>query len=153
MDITEWVVQLGPWAWIIAGVVLLVLEIFVPGGVLLWFGVAGILTGLAAFFQPIDWPFQFLLFGVLSIVLIVAWMRYFKPPEVPSDRPLLNRRTASLMGSEAVLDEPIVSGNGRMAIGDSVWRVAGPDLPAGSRVRVVGADGATLRVEPSGEAR
>jgi membrane protein implicated in regulation of membrane protease activity len=30
-----------------------------------------------------------------------------------------------------------------------MWRIAGPDLMAGQRVRVVSADGAVLRVEPA----
>ena len=64
-----------------------------------------------------------------------------------SDRPLLNERASRYIGHEAVLNEPITDGIGRLALGDTVWRVAGPDLPAGQRVRVVGADAALLKVE------
>jgi inner membrane protein len=32
-------------------------------------------------------------------------------------------------------------------IGDTVWRVSGPDAPAGSRVKVTSTDGPTLFVE------
>lgn len=151
MDLIAWIGSYGPWAWIVAGVVLLALELAVPGGYLLWLGIAGVVTGLAAMFQPIDWPFQFLIFGVLSLILIVAWMRFFKGRRVESDRPFLNRRAEAFIGHEAVLDEPIRDGFGRLSLGDTVWRVAGPDLPAGQRVRVVSADGAVLRVEASGE--
>ena len=31
-------------------------------------------------------------------------------------------------------------------IDDTIWRVAGPDAPAGSRVKIVQADGASLTV-------
>jgi hypothetical protein len=31
-------------------------------------------------------------------------------------------------------------------IDDTIWRVAGPDTPAGSRVQIVQADGASLTV-------
>jgi len=31
-------------------------------------------------------------------------------------------------------------------IGDTLWRVAGPDLPAGRRIRIVGHEGPVLRV-------
>jgi len=151
MDLVTWIGSYGPWAWIVAGVVLLALELVIPGGYLLWLGVAGIITGLAAMFQPIDWPFQFLIFGVLSLILIVAWMRYFKGRDVESDRPFLNRRAEAFIGHEAVLDEPIRDGFGRLSLGDTVWRVTGPDLPAGRRGRVVSADGAVLRVGASGE--
>jgi membrane protein implicated in regulation of membrane protease activity len=47
------------------------------------------------------------------------------------------------------LDKPIVNGSGTVRVGDTVWRVTGPDSPAGSRVKVTRADGATLYVEPA----
>ena len=147
MDIINAIGSYGPWAWIVIGVALLALELVMPGGFLLWLGVAGIITGLAAMFQPIGWPFQFLIFGGLSLILIVAWMRYFKGREPESDRPMLNRRAEVFIGHEAVLAEPIRDGYGRLALGDTIWRIAGPDLPAGQRVRVVSADGAVLKVE------
>jgi membrane protein implicated in regulation of membrane protease activity len=149
MDLINWIAGYGPWAWIVAGAIMLGLELVIPGGFLLWLGVAAIITGLAALFQPITWAFQFLIFGGLSLVLIVAWMRYFKGRDQVSDRPFLNRRADTLIGHEAVLDEPIRNGFGRLSLGDTVWRVAGPDLPAGRKVRVISADGAVLKVEPA----
>ena len=147
MDIVNAIGSYGPWAWIVIGVVLLALELVMPGGFLLWLGVAGIVTGLAAMFQPIDWPFQFLIFGGLSLVFIVGWMRWFKPRERPSDKPFLNNRAEAFVGREAVLNEPIRDGFGRLSLGDTIWRVTGPDLPAGRKVRIVSADGAVLKVE------
>ena len=44
---------------------------------------------------------------------------------------------------------PIVDGVGTVRIGDTVWRVNGPDGPAGSRVKVTRTDGANLIVEPT----
>jgi len=147
MDIVDLIASYGPWAWIVAGAILLALELVVPGGFFVWMGVAGIITGLAAFFQPIGWPLQFLLFGGMSLILIVGWLRYSKGREKPSESPFLNRRAERFIGQELVLDEPIRDGFGRVSLGDTVWRVAGPDLPAGQRIRVTGAEGALLRVE------
>ncbi|MDO9062896.1 MAG: NfeD family protein, partial [Bradyrhizobium sp.] len=42
--------------------------------------------------------------------------------------------------------KPIIDGSGTVKIDDTIWRVAGPDAPAGSRVRIVQADGASLTV-------
>ena len=148
MNLVDYVLGIGPWAWVVAGVVLLALELVVPGGFLLWLGVAGIVTGLASLFQPIAPAFQFLLFGVLALVLIVGWLRYSKGREPVSDRPHLNSRAQQLVGQERVLEEPIRNGFGRIAVGDSFWRIAGPELEAGRKVRIVGHDGALLRVEP-----
>ena len=50
---------------------------------------------------------------------------------------------------EAIIDEPIRDGFGRLTLDDTIWRIAGPDLAAGEKVRVVGADGAVLKVEPA----
>lgn len=147
MQLLELIASIGPWAWIVAGLVLLALELAVPGGFLLWMGIAGIFTGLIAFIQPLDWPWLWLIFGVVSLVTISLWVKFFRNRPDASDRPLLNRRTAQLLGREGVLDQPIAQGVGRLALGDTIWRVSGPDLPAGRRVRVVGNDGAVLRVE------
>ena len=66
-------------------------------------------------------------------------MRWVRSRPAQSDRPYLNRRAERFVGHEAVLDQPIEGGFGRLALGDTVWRVTGPDLPAGRRVRIVGA--------------
>jgi membrane protein implicated in regulation of membrane protease activity len=62
----------------------------------------------------------------------------------------LNRRTAGYVGRVVALDEPIANGRGRARIDGSIWLVAGPDLPAGTQVRITGSDGTVLRVEPQG---
>lgn len=147
MQIFEWVAGYGGWSWVVAGVVLLALELVMPGGFFLWIGISGIVTGLAVLFQPIPWPFQFLIFGVLSLLTIFGWLRFMRGREPQSDRPLLNERAARLIGQELMLKEPIRDGFGRVPIGDTQWRVTGPDLAAGQRVRVVGHDGAVLKVE------
>jgi len=150
MQLIALIASIGPWAWIVAGLVLLALELVVPGGFLLWMGIAGICTGLIAFVQPIDWPWLWLIFGALSLVSIGLWVRFARHRPDATDRPLLNRRMAQMVGREGVLDQPIAQGVGRLALGDTIWRISGPDLPAGRRVRVVGADGAVLRVEAAG---
>ena len=59
----------------------------------------------------------------------------------------VDRRAAQLIGRVVVLDQAIANGVGRARIDDAFWVVAGPDLPAGSRVRVVAVDGMTLKVQ------
>jgi membrane protein implicated in regulation of membrane protease activity len=140
-------VQYGPWAWFVLGLVLLALELVVPGGWFLWLGAGGILTGVLAFIPGVTWPWQVTIFGVLALLVVVGWTMISRNREPKSDRPLLNRRADVYIGHEGVIDEPINNGVGRIKLGDTVWRVAGPDLAAGSRVRVVSADGNVLKVE------
>ena len=147
MEIIAFVAENGPWSWIIAGLVLLALEFVVPGGFLVWLGIAGILTGLITLFQPLPWAVQWVIFGALSLVSILVWLRFPRNRRPLGNDGLLNRRTDRLIGHEAVLETPIRDGFGRLPLGDTIWRIAGPDLPAGQRIRVIGADGAVLRVE------
>ena len=60
--------------------------------------------------------------------------------------PFLNKRADALVGRVFTLEKPIIDGSGTVKIDDTVWRVAGPDTPAGSRVKIVQADGASLTV-------
>jgi len=147
MVLLDLFISYGPWAWFVTGLVLLALELVVPGGYFLWLGSAGIITGLLAFIGPITWPWQITIFGLLAIVIVVAWTLVTRNRKGTTDNPFLNRRADRFIGHEAVIDEPIKDGFGRLALGDTVWRIAGPDLAAGQKVRVVGSDGAVLKVE------
>lgn len=135
--------ELGPWNWMVLGFALLVAEILVPGVFLLWIGIAALLIGAvslllwdAAFWT---WQAQVLAFLVLALLSAYAGKRFFSGKREESDQPLLNRRGQQMIGRTATLAEPIREGRGRIQLGDTLWRVSGPDLPAGARVRVTGA--------------
>lgn len=148
MDLINWFTDLGPWAWIIGGFVLLGVELLAPGGVVVWFGLAAIAVGIQAFTGFLSWQFQWLFFGVLSVAGVALWTLYFKGRGSESDHPFLNKRGQKFVGEIYTLDEPIVNGKGRMKVADSWWRVEGPDLPAQTRVKVSEAKGAVLSVAP-----
>ncbi|NUO72762.1 MAG: NfeD family protein, partial [Frateuria sp.] len=61
----------------------------------------------------------------------------------------LNRRGEQMIGQRFVLIEAIVNGRGKARVGDGEWLVAGPELPLGATVEVVGVDGNTLKVRPA----
>src|SRR5690606_24479192 len=123
-----------------------------PGVYLLWFGIAAILTGTvslqlsgAAFW---GWQVQVLVFLALSLVSVLVGRRLFPATGTEdTDQPLLNQRDRQMIGRTATLADPIVEGRGRIRLGDTLWRVSGPDLAAGTRVRVVAAENGELRVE------
>ena len=84
---------------------------------------------------------------LLSVVSIQWYRRWGRSHARQSDKPLLNRRAEQLIGRVVVVDQDIVAGKGRAKIDDAFWVIAGPDLPAGSQVRVVAVDGMTLQVQ------
>ena len=140
--------QLGPWAWFVLGGVLLVAEIAAPGAFLLWLGLAALVTGAVAYTVALAWQVEVLVFAALAVVAVLVGRRVSPAPGKASDRPFLNRRPEGFVGRVFTLDAPILGGVGRVRIDDTVWRVEGPDVAAGHDVRVIGTDGATLKVEP-----
>jgi membrane protein implicated in regulation of membrane protease activity len=144
------ILKLGVWDWFILGVLLLALEVMVPGTFILWLGLAAILVGLISLVVDWAWQAQVATFSVLSVASVVVWWRIGRhPKEEVNDQPFLNRRSQGYVGRLFTLDKPIVGGVGTVKIDDTLWRVTGPDTPAGSRIKVVRADGPTLIVEPS----
>lgn len=138
------------WYWFVAGFGLLIVEMFLPTGfVLMWMGISALLVGVIAWVLPTPWTVEIALFGVLSIVCFFAYKKLF-PQKVVAEQPTLNRRGHSYVGRTFTLSDPVINGIGTLRVDDSSWRIAGPDMPAGSQVRVVQAEGATLRVERAG---
>lgn len=133
--------------WLIAGVLLCSAEMLVPGVYLLWIGLAALLTGLAAWLLPIGVEIEVALFAVSAIASVFAGRRWTASGAIASDDPLLNDRAGRLIGEVVTLVDSIESGHGRARVGDSVWSVRGPDAPAGTHVRIVGAQGTELLVE------
>jgi membrane protein implicated in regulation of membrane protease activity len=134
------------WHWWVIGLGLLSLEMLLPTEyVLVWMGISGIVTGLLAWLLPLNAQTELVLFGVLSIVSYFTYRRL--RPSIDSDKPTLNRRGQSYVGRVFTLDEPIVNGIGKVHVDDSQWRISGLDTPAGAQVRVIAADGTTLKVE------
>lgn len=140
---------LGPWSWHVAGLLLLGLEILVPGTFFLWFGISALIVGTLALFVDLSWEINLLLFMGIALVCLVVGRMLMRQREGEEGDSGLNRRGQRYVGRHFVLAEPIAQGTGRISIDDTIWRVTGPDLAAGSRVVVRGIDGASLVVEPA----
>jgi inner membrane protein len=138
--------DLGGWSWMILGAILFVLEVTSPGIFLMWFGVAAAVTGILAFAFYITWQWQLMWFCLLSLAAVLIALKYLRRHPLESERPLLNERPVQHIGQCYELVDPIVNGRGSVKIGDSIWRVQGPELPNGTRVRVLGCDGTLLKV-------
>jgi membrane protein implicated in regulation of membrane protease activity len=137
------------WWWLILAMLLGIGEILLPGVFLIWVAIAAAITGLLAMATGISLPLQIVLFAVLCLVATWGGRRWYTDNPVASQDPLLNDRAARLVGEVLTLVEPIVDGRGRVTVGDGAWPCRGPDAPLGARVRVIGAEGAALMVEPA----
>ena len=138
--------SIGPWGWLTAAALLLIAEIVVPGAFLLWLGIAALIVGLVSFVIDWGWQLQWLAFALISLAAIPLWRKLAQVGDA-SDQPFLNRRLEAMVGRVFTLERPIVGGTGTIAVDDTVWRVTGADVPAGTRIRIARVDGATIHVE------
>ncbi|HYI29234.1 MAG TPA: NfeD family protein [Bradyrhizobium sp.] len=144
---TEIFFTLGSWNWLIFGFILMALELLAPGVFMFWLGLAALLVGLLSFAINPSWQTQFLMFAVFAVAAVPLWRRVARSNSgVSLSNPFLNKRTDAMVGRIFTLEKPIIDGSGTVRIDDTIWRVAGPDTPAGSRVKIVQADGASLTV-------
>lgn len=146
----ETIAALGAWNWMILAAILFVLELLSPGIFLMWFGAAAAVTGLIVFRYDVSWQWQLVWFCGLSLTAVLLAAKYLRKHPLESERPLLNERAVQLIGQSFDLVDPIVNGRGSIKSGDTIWRVEGPELPKGARIKVVGADGTVLKVVPAG---
>jgi membrane protein implicated in regulation of membrane protease activity len=143
---TEMFVTLGTWNWLIVGIALMALELIAPGVFMFWLGLAALFVGLLSFVITPSWQLQLLMFAAFAAAAVPLWRRIARQKPGENKSPVLNKRADALVGRVFTLDKPIIDGAGTVRIDDTIWRVAGPDAPAGSRVKVVQADGASLTV-------
>jgi len=140
---------LGNWNWLIVGILLVGVEAIMPGVFMLWLGLAALIIGALSFGVAVSWQMQLVGFALLAISMVPLWRHFAGRASEREDNQFLNRRTHELVGQVATLETPIVNGVGTIRLGDTIWRVEGPALEAGTQVKIENADGARLRVGPA----
>ena len=139
---------MGWWGWIVAGALLLALELMVPTDFFVVFlGVAALMVGgagLAGLELPV-WG-QWLLFGALSLVLLVAVRGPLKR-RLPAGDP---RVDDALVGEIALIHEHLAAGaTGRAELRGTQWTARNDEptaLEPGARARVERVEGLVLHV-------
>jgi len=105
--------------WLILGILLCSAEIFVPGFVILWFGVSGIVVSLFSLLglNPV---IQWILFIILSLLLIFSTRRF---AEKITGKTKEQVGPESLIGKEAVVIEEIDPKEGKylVKVNGSEW--------------------------------
>ena len=135
------------WLWAIGGILLLILEMLVPGVFLVFIGAAAIATGIFTLLFDLGLPAQLGLFVVYSLLAVMGGRRFYANQDVDSSDPLLNNRGGRLVGKLVTVVEAVDDHGGRVRVGDSDWSARGGPAQPGERVRITGIDGNCLRVE------
>ncbi len=144
----DWFLPLQIWHWLILSVLLIIFEIILPTTLLLWMAIAAGVVGFTVLLIPqIIWEIQFLIFAVVSLISVSAGRMYLNHFHRENNVSVLNKRGNQYINRIFTLGEPIVDGTGKLHVDDTIWRIEGPDTPSGTRVEVIGINGATMIIE------
>ena len=136
------------WYWWVLAFAFLILEMLTPGFFFMWLAVSGLITGLIVWLLPsLSLNIQVFIFSVFSVLAVTAWKFYGKKYPTETDQPLLNKRGAQYIGRVFILHEPIVNGQGKIKVDDTIWKVHGEDCDINTKVKVTGMRGMVLYVE------
>jgi len=143
-------------AWVIAGIVFAIAEVFTLGFVLLWFGVGAIAASLVAL-AGFGFPLQVVVFLAVSIVLTIASRTIFDAALLRNRTPALKMGVDSLPGQVGMVTESSKGtlGEGAVKVFGSTWTAfpeEGEDpLEVGERVEVARVEGASIYVRRVGK--
>src|SRR5262249_30498198 len=139
------------WYWWAVAAVLLVFEMMLPGVVFLFLAIGAAASGaFLLVMSDLSLELQLFVFAIVSVASAgVVRPTLERLRQGRGANASLNARGEALVGRTIVLDAPILRGQGRVKLGDGSWTVTGPDMAAGSRVRVTAVHGTELKVEPA----
>ena len=139
------------WYWIVAGAVLILMELVVPSFFILWFGVGALLVALAMWLLPdLSLTAQIALWSGASLVMVALWFKLFAGArlktqsgtaqgEVIGEVGLLVSAVAPFQHGKVHFQKPI--------LGSEQWNcMADEAIPAGERVRIVAFEGNSVKV-------
>ncbi|MFC4291909.1 NfeD family protein [Sphingorhabdus arenilitoris] len=137
----------GQWLWFILAALLAIIEIIVPGIFLVFIAMAAALTGLATLLIDISLPAQLILFAISSLIAVYGGKHWYNQQDVESSDPMLNNRSARMVGKTVTVVEPVDANGGRVRVGDGEWPARGPKMQPGEKARIAAVVGGIVEIE------
>ena len=141
------------WHWLVAGMVLIMAELFMPSFTIFWFGLGALLVGLILWMIPtlaLSW--QLLSWALASCLFTLLWFKLIRPRMIDRTKAGLSRE-AVLGETGQVVKVPADDRRGTVRfgvplLGSDEWPIiCEKDLALGDRVRVIDISGNTLVVD------
>ncbi len=138
------------WAWASLAVLLSLAELHAPGSYLIWIALGAAVTAIAGATYQAPLTHQLASFAVAAAASCVAgYFVYRHGGNSHPDRMPLNERGLAMVGARGYVCTPIVNGQGKVRLGDSIWIAEGPSLPEGAAIQVSAIRGTRVVVEPT----
>lgn len=134
--------------WVIAGIVLFAVEVYTPGFVLASFGIACMMSAVAALLD-LSMNIQLIVFAVGSVFVFVTIRPFVNRFLYSSEN--LATGTSALIGKTGKVEDRIFNADntGRVMVGGESWKAASESedpIEPGEQVEITGISGVTLKV-------
>ena len=131
--------------WLVLGLALIILELFLWTTFLLWVGASAITVSIVFYLIPdVDGLIQLLTFLAISVATTYLSKKYYPVKTVDDE---LNEKAKTYIGKECKVSS-MEDGVIKVQIGKSLWFAEGTDLSVGQSVKIVGVEASTFIVEP-----
>ena len=131
--------------WLVLGLALIILELFLWTTFLLWVGASAITVSIVFYLIPdVDGLTQVLTFLAISVATTYLSKKYYPVKTVDDE---LNEKAKTYIGKECKVNS-MEDGIIKVQIGRSLWFAEGTDLSVGQTVKIVGVEASTFIVEP-----
>lgn len=141
--------------WTGLGLLLVLLELFVPGIYLVFFGFAALTVAGGIYFLavPVDPIYQILEFAIFSVIYAsIGFVIYNRTKALLNDKKHenLNDLASQYIGQNVTVAQDVVAGKTKVAIGDGFWLAqTDADLKKGDKALIVGVrNGLIFLIEP-----
>ena len=131
--------------WLVLGLSLIILELFLWTIFLLWIGASAITVSIFFYLMPeTAWPIQLLIFVALSLASTFLAKRYYPVKTVDDE---LHEKAKTYIGKDCKVSS-IDDGAIKVKIGNSLWFAKGTELSVGQIVKIIDVESSTFIVEP-----
>lgn len=149
----DWKVFLKPeYMWAVIGIFLLMMELFIPGLIVFFFGVGALLVAVVCVFAEININVQILLFLISSVVFLLmlrSWLKGVFSGFIKG-RPDMSLNPPDFIGERVTVLQtitPVMPGTVEMH--GTQWKArADVEISAGAVVEIIGNENLTLVVKP-----
>lgn len=140
------------WHWWALALLFAVLEMLLPGIFFLWLALAGGILGFIVLgFPALTWEIQLIWFSVFAMSAFILSRWYLRHYPTKTSNPTLNRRGEQYVGRVFILEHPILNNYGHIRVDDSTWKIHGPDLAVGAKIKIIAITGTIFEVESASD--
>jgi len=138
--------------WLIAGVIMLVMEFALPGLIIFFFGIGACIVALICLLFDLSLNGQLLIFILSSVILLVSLRKWLKKAFMGriALKTEQDETREEFIGKSAIVKKEITTNiKGKVEFHGTLWTAeADEDIPVGTPVEIIGKDNITLKVKP-----